>query len=231
MMRLAENIAACTPSAQPTIPSLEYNACGSNARDEVQRYIAGVFQMSYGAQVTEFMPLLVSLREQEKGHLTSALGLRGAAGNRLFCEQYLDDPVETHVQAIFGRQVQRGRILEMGNLVASNPGHAALLYTLVGAAMYEAGMDYLLFAANRAVRISLKRSGMTGVPIAAADRSRLEASACDWGSYYNGDPKVLLGDVRVAMDSCRVNPLVACILAFYQDTINELVEIIQLRLK
>ncbi|MBT3411953.1 MAG: thermostable hemolysin [Gammaproteobacteria bacterium] len=229
MMRIAENIATRVPSSLPVIPSLEHSVYGDKDREDVQRYIAGIFQMSYGAQVTEFMPLLVSLRE--KGHLTSALGLRGASCGRLFCEQYLDEPVETHVQDNFGHQVQRERILEMGNLVASNPGHAALLYTLVGAAMYEAGRDYLLFTANRAVRLSLKRSGLASVPIASADRGRLEATDCDWGSYYNGDPKVMLGDVRVAMESCTVNPLIASVLAFYRDAINELVEIIQLRLK
>ena len=171
MMRIAENIATRVPSSLPVIPSLEHSVYGDKDREDVQRYIAGIFQMSYGAQVTEFMPLLVSLRE--KGHLTSALGLRGASCGRLFCEQYLDEPVETHVQDNFGHQVQRERILEMGNLVASNPGHAALLYTLVGAAMYEAGRDYLLFTANRAVRLSLKRSGLASVPIASADRGRL----------------------------------------------------------
>ena len=229
MMRIAANIATGAPSCQPEVPALDYSVCGSADREQVQRYIAGVFQISYGAQVNEFMPLLVSLRD--RGHLSSALGLRGASGSRLFCEQYLDEPVEAHVQSIFGQQVARDRVLEMGNLVASNPGHAALLYTLVGAAMYEAGMDYLLFTANRAVRLSLKRSGVSSVPIAPADRSRLGASGSEWGSYYNGDPQVMLGDVRVAMASCTKNPVIGSVLAFYQDIINELVHVIQLRLK
>lgn len=97
--------------------------------------------------------------------------------------------------------------------------------------MYEAGIDYLMFTANRAVRLSLKRSGLASVPVASADRGRLEATGCDWGSYYNGDPKVMLGDVRLAMESCAVNPLIAGVLAFYREAINELVEIIQLHLK
>lgn len=229
MMRLVENIALRSPVASPEVPALETSVCGARTREEVQRYIAGVFQISYGAQLNDFMPLLVSLREH--GHLTSALGLRGAAGNTLFSEQYLDEPVEAHVQAVFGRQTRRERVLEMGNLVASNPGHAALLYTLVGCAMYQAGVDYLLFTANRAVRASLKRSGLASVPIAAADRRRLDATGEDWGSYYNGDPRVMLGDVRAAMASCLVNPLIAGILRFYQSSIDELVDVIQLHLK
>jgi hypothetical protein len=228
-MRLVESITLRSRAASPEVPALEAHVFGAGAREEVQRYIAGVFQISYGAQLTEFMPLLVSLRDH--GHLTSALGLRGAAGNTLFSEQYLDEPVEAHIRAVFGCHTRRERVLEMGNLAASNPGHAALLYTLVGCAMYQAGVDYLLFTANRAVRVSLKRSGLTSVPIAQADRHRLDAMGEDWGSYYNGDPRVMLGDVRAAMASSLVNPLIAGFMCFYQSSIDELVGVIQLHLK
>ncbi len=229
MMRLVENLALAPATTTQEVPALETSPFGGSLREEVQRYIAGVFQINYGARVDEFMPLLVSLREE--GHLTAALGLRGAAGEGLFCERYLDDPVESHVQRVFGRQVQRDRILEMGSLVASNAGHAALLYTLVGAALYEAGIDYLLFTANRAVRISLKRSGLASVPIATADRRRLGAAGEAWGSYYNGDPMVMLGDVRTAMAGCTANPLIGAVLGMYQARLDELVEVIQQQLK
>jgi len=228
MMSLVKNHAVNLPSSTQKIPSLDFSFGGGTKTETVQRYISGVFQINYGAQVTEFMPLLLSLREENQ--LTAALGLRSAAGNRLFCEQYLDAPAESHVHAVFGCRAPRNRILEMGNLVASNPGHAALLYTLAGMAMYEAGVDYLLFTANRAVRISLKRSGLPSVPLATADRSRLGTKGCEWGSYYNGDPMVMLGDVHAAIDNCLSNPLVVSFTKLYQDTINELVEVIQSRL-
>lgn len=229
MVKLMERLVLQSSSSTPAFPSLEFCVSGSAARDEAERFVAGVFQISYGAQLTEFMPLLVSFRQS--GHLTSALGLRSALGSRLFCEKYLDEPAETQVQKVFGRRVPRDRILEMGNLVASDPGHAALLYTLVGFAMYAAGIDYVLFTANRAVRISLRRSRLTSVPIAAADRQRLKNHKDDWGSYYNGKPMVMLGDVRSAMESCTANPLVGSVLGFYQPTINELVAAIQSKLK
>lgn len=229
MMRLVENLVSIPQTVPVAAPELEFSICAGATQEEVRRYIAGVFQISYGARVNEFMPLLVSLRET--GKLSAALGLRSAAGGALFCEQYLDAPVEDHVHRVFGRRPGRQRILEMGNLVASNPGHAALLYTLAGAAMYEAGVDYLLFTANRAVRISLKRSGLDSVPIAAADRGRLGVAGDSWGSYYNGAPQVMLGDVRAAMENCSAKPLVRELLGFYRDTINELVEVIQLQLR
>ncbi len=225
MVRLIEQLALQPAASAPELPSLEFHVPGSTARDEAQRYVAGIFQITYGAKLSEFMPLLACLRQGD--HITSALGLRNAAGSELFCENYLDKPAESHVRDVFGCRVQRERILEMGNLAASNPGHAALLYTLVGFAMYTAGVDYVLFTANRAVRISLKRSGLASVPIAAADRRRLNERSEDWGSYYNGAPMVMLGDVRAAMERCTANPLVESVLTSYQANINELVEKIQ----
>ncbi len=229
MMRMAINLAPVPQAVPPVIPSMEVALRGDPDREEVQRYIAGVFQITHGATVNEFMPLLVSLRDH--GRLTSALGLRGAAGGHLFSEQYLEEPVEEYVQAKFGRNSGRGRILEMGNLVASNPGHASLLYTLVGAALYEAGIDYLVFTANRAVRLSLKRSGLDSVPIARADRRLLAAGADKWGSYYTGDPQVMIGDVRAAMEGCTARAEVRDLVRRHRAAIDELIDLIQLRLK
>lgn len=229
MMRLVEHPGSRQQVLRPATPSIELNICDGAAREDARRYIAGIFRISYGAEVSQFMPLLVGLREN--GSLTSALGLRGAARSPLFSEQYLDQPAEAHVASLFGTTVGRERILEMGNLVASNRGHASLLYTLVGAAMYEAGVDYLLFTANRAVRISLKRSGLDSVPIASADRSLLGAAGDKWGSYYNGDPKVMLGDVRTAMERCTSRPETRDLLRHYRASIDELVTVIQSQLQ
>jgi hypothetical protein len=228
-MQLTENQSSAPRALQGTTPRLQHSVASGELREEIQRYISGVFQISHGALVKEFMPLLASLRDD--GNLTAALGLRGATTGPLFCEQYLDEPVEHHIQSVFGQQAARASVLEVGSLVASNPGHAALLYTLVGVAMIQAGVHYLLFTANRAVRLSLRRSGLASVPIAHADRSRLAGSATDWGSYYNGDPMVMLGDVRAAMEHCNANHQKDSFLRHYHAPVNALAGRIQSQLQ
>ena len=221
MMRLQESTAHTLPAPGLLAPSLHLGVCDGAARTEVEGYIAGIFQISYGAHVNEFMPLLVGLREGVD--FSAALGLRAASEGTLFCEQYLDEPVEHYVDAVFGRTTQRGRVFEMGHLVASNHGHAALLYTLVGAALYEAGVDYLLFTANRAVRISLQRNGFAGEPIAVAERRRLGTAGDDWGSYYDSGPLVMLGDVRAAMRRRAAVPAIRQLLRQHRAGIDALV--------
>ena len=225
MMRLQQSTAK--PPLNPGLlaPARGLSVCDGAARSEVEGYIAGIFQISYGAQVNEFMPLLVGLRETID--FSAALGLRGAADGSLFCEQYLSNPVESYVHTVFGQTTARERIFEMGHLVASNHGHAALLYTLVGAALYEAGIDYLLFTANRAVRISLQRNGFAGEQIAEADRRLLGPSSGDWGSYYESGPRVMLGDVRAAMRRRTADPMIRQLLHQYQSDIEALVHSIE----
>jgi hypothetical protein len=229
MLRTQDVHAARAVPVPPRMPTLRVATEHDAQRAQVQQYIAGVFKVSYGAHIREFMPVLVSLEGRGDG-LSAALGLRGASRGELFCEQYLDAPVETFVRDRFDSSAGRGQVLEMGQLVGSVPGYGSLLYTLVGAAMCEAGVRYLVFVANRAVRISLMRSGLRSVAIAPARQERLGPAGTNWGSYYSGDPHVMLGDVHGAMAACMTKPAVRQLLSDYDDSVDELVDVIRARL-
>jgi len=60
-------------------------------RDELEQFIGGIFQQVYGAQITRFMPYLMSLRDHD-GKLMAVCGLRSAAIEAPFLEIYLDRP-------------------------------------------------------------------------------------------------------------------------------------------
>jgi hypothetical protein len=193
-------------------------------REKLEQYIAGIFHASYGARILECLPLLFSL--EREGDFSAALGLRSAAADTLFSEQYLDAPVEAQVQVLYGRQCSRSNIMELGNLVASSPGDSALLYLLVTAAMHEAGVKYLLFTANRAVRISIRRSGFTAKALVTAECDRLGEQCAFWGSYYGGDPQVMLGDIALAMEQARSRPAMRTTLIRYRETVEHLADTI-----
>ncbi|HEY0894065.1 MAG TPA: thermostable hemolysin, partial [Cellvibrio sp.] len=59
---------------------------GASCRQEVEAFIAAVFKQIYGAEVTQFMPQLIALRDAN-GVLMAAFGLHNAAQGRLFLEQ------------------------------------------------------------------------------------------------------------------------------------------------
>jgi len=194
-------------------------------RERLEQYIAGVFQAAWDARVLGFLPLLCSLQQQ--GHVSAALGLRSANHGPLFCEQYLSRPALEEVEALYGGRCLPGNLMELGNLAASHPGQGALLYLLVTAAIHDAGIRYLIFAANRAVRISISRSGFTPLTLGPASAERLGAAAASWGRYYDGDPQVMVGDMALTRQQVLAQPRLATALRQYQASIAALASAIR----
>lgn len=190
-------------------------------RETLERYISSVFHAAYGAKILDYLPLLFSL-SNNSGDYTAALGLRSASYGELFSERYLDDSVEHYVDAYCGKPCDRQNIMELGNLVSSQARQSAFLYLLVTAAMAQSGVDYLLFCANKAVRASIKRSGFTPVVIDQARPERLGDHASDWGSYYEGEPLVMLGDIKLSMKQANAQPFMRDVLTIYADPISTL---------
>jgi len=206
------------------------NVCSEHhaGRERLEQYISGIFHAAYGARILEYLPLLFSLNNN--GTSQAALGLRSASVAPLFCEQYLDAPAEQQVENLYGRAVPRSRIMELGNLVATEPGFSALLYLVITAALHEAGVEYLLFAANKSVRASIRRCGFTPKIIQAAQQSRLGAAGRDWGSYYEGDPIVMLGDISLTMRQLRAQPALEKVIEAYQFAIPVLADSIRIHI-
>ncbi|MFK8049005.1 MAG: thermostable hemolysin [Halioglobus sp.] len=203
------------------------NVCsyGSPEREPLERYISSVFQAAYGAKILDYLPLLFSL-SQPNGHYSAALGLGSAAHGSLFSEQYLNHSVENYIDDHFACQCGRQNIMELGNLVSSYSGQSAFLYLLVTAAMAQAGVEYLLFCANKTVRASIKRSGFTPVVIDQAHPERLGGRASDWGSYYEGEPMVMLGDIKLSLAQASAQPFMRDVLKIYADPIATLSNVI-----
>ncbi len=203
------------------------SACAecSPEREGLERYISSIFLAAYNARTLEYLPLLFSLESDDA--YTAALGLRSAAIGPLFCEQYLDTTVEDEVVSLYGARVGRHSIMELGNLVASSPGQSVLLYLLITAALHEAGIKYLLFAANKMVRASIRRSGFTPKIIRVAEQNRLGAQAKHWGTYYEGEPIVMLADISLTMDQVGAQPEIRRIIDNYCHTIPVLADAIE----
>ena len=202
------------------------SACAEESpqREALEQYISGIFSTAYDARIMEYLPLLFSL--EARGSYSAALGLRSAAVAPLFCEQYLDSRVEQEALSLYGANVDRRRMMELGNLVASSSGQSALLYLLITAALHQAGIEYLLFAANKPVRASIRRSGFTPKVIRVAEKNRLGEQAKNWGTYYQGEPIVMLADIALTMDQARVQPFMCDVFASYRHAIPVLADAI-----
>jgi hypothetical protein len=164
---------------------------GAADRREVEQFIHDVFAQTYGADVQNFMPDLVALRD-ENGELVAAFGMRKAANSPLFLEQYLDAPIETLMSQRFGTTINRDQITEIGNLAVANPRNAGVLIAHVIQHSLDMGIEWAVATAHHSLQNGLIKGGRDVYALQAADPDRIEPQErASWGSYYKHMPQVV----------------------------------------
>lgn len=159
-------------------------------RRQMESVVTGHFARIYGANVTRFMPLLLGLRQQ--GQILAVVGLRPAADEALFLEQYLDEPVAQLISQR-GLSARRENVIEVGNLVSTSPGLARLLIVALTHYLHSSGFQWVAFTGTPALLNSFSRLTLSPIDLGAADPARLGDSASEWGSYYDTRPHVMAG--------------------------------------
>lgn len=198
-------------------PEFGLHRAGSPDRGDIERYIGEVFADAYGAEVTGFAPFLMSM--SCAGRISAAAGIRPAAPEPLFLEQYLDAPVEEVLSSRYGRTIERSEIFELGNLAALRPGVCQLIYLIMAGVISRTGLNYAVFAGTKQVAKGVGRLGFCMEPIVAADPARLGATAGNWGTYYDNAPHVTVLDLRKSMDVLSDLPLPRILMEIYEPQI------------
>jgi hypothetical protein len=202
-------------------PAFEVFLPETEGRHQVTRYIADQFKSVHGANIHDFMPMLLSMQCQ--GHLSAVAGVRPAARQPLFLEQYLGQNVENVIGKVSGTVVERGKIVEIGNLVSTQKGASQLLFLLMTALLHRNQSEWVVFTGTPTVVKGLERLGIELNKLAEADPARLTNSAlADWGSYYENRPQVVAGNVPAAIKMLQDHKLYAGILAMLDTQISQL---------
>ena len=163
----------------------------ASCRREVEAFIHAVFKVRYGANVTEFMPTLVALRDSN-GLLMAAFGMRSAAAEKLFLEQYIELPIEQLLSENLGKNITRDQITCIGNLAVSNPRNANVLIAHIIQHSLDIGIEWCVATAHHSLQNGLIKSGRDVYPLHIADKARLAPNEQEiWGSYYNNLPQVI----------------------------------------
>jgi hypothetical protein len=207
-------------------PAFQAHPPGSAERARVEQYIAARFRDVHGANIHDFMPVLLTLSCH--GHTTAATGVRAAARQPLFLEQYLARPVEQVLGAVAGKTLRRANIAEIGNLVATQAGSSYLLFLVLTAILEQAGFDWVVFTATPQVQKVLAHLGLAVHRLCHADPGRLtESSAAEWGSYYASQPQVVTGRVAGAMAVLNQRTLYSTVLSLFRGQTTDLAEILR----
>jgi hypothetical protein len=173
--------------------SVHTSISGPEAEDraELEQFIHSVFRKAYDADVREFMPQLMSLRNAG-GELLAVCGLRHAENVPLFLERYLPDTVETVIAEKTGQQIDRAEIVEIGNLAVAHPETVRSLLASISVYLHGTGTTWGVFTGIPTLRNSLKKLNMDLLPLGLASLSHLpQNEQAAWGRYYDEKPHVM----------------------------------------
>ncbi len=223
----SENEGLLSTKIRFELPAFSLYASGQIGREGTERFIDQQFFKSYGAQYSEYMPWLISMRQQ--GQLSACAGVAIAADkNPLFLERYLPSSIESLVSKNCGMPITRGQIAEVGSLAGSSfggghVGSSRLLYIVLASVLEEIGIEWMVFTATRPLLISLQRLGLKHCMLGDADESFLDdAERSRWGSYYEHQPRVVAAPLSSANESIRERTQFAAIREHYASTIADM---------
>jgi hypothetical protein len=129
----------------------------------------------------------------DSGAICSVAGFRCAAGQQLFLERYLDEPIEQAIASSSGQQISRSQIVEVGNLAGRNCRSAMRLVLDLPRILLDRGHRWIVFTATDTLRGILGSYHAPLLELAPATASRAQSTGDEWGRYYDSNPRVMVG--------------------------------------
>lgn len=201
----------------PHMP-IQFDHAKSLSKKDVEVFIADRFRHHYQAEITHFLPYLISTKTNQS--LTAAMGFQPAGSvNPLFLEQYLTTSIEAEISRLTNQIVDRNKIAEVGNLTSVHRGTSQLLFVLTIAILHEAGFEWSVFTATKQVQHLLARLNLVTIMVCEANPDKLIDGKQSWGRYYDDKPHVLIGNLTDAIALLKQHEVIHFILQNYQTTI------------
>ena len=206
----------------PHMP-IQFDHAASLGKHVVKGFIAERFRHHYQAEVTHFLPYLISTKTNET--LTAAMGFQPAGSvYPLFLEQYLKTSIEVEISRLTNKTIDRNTIAEVGNLTSVHRGTSPLLFVLTIAILHEAGFEWSVFTATKQVQHLLGRLNLVTITVCEADPDKLIDGKQSWGRYYDDKPNVLIGNLTDAIALLKQHDVIGFILKNYQNTIVDIAQ-------
>lgn len=188
---------ARTPERDATLNVVQ-TTLGSPRRGETEAFIRDVFARHYNADVPSFAPNLMLM--EDAGRIVAATGWRCAGNEPLYLENYLDTPIEVAMARLAGQPVRREQIVEVGNLATARPGASLDVILTLARHLDQLGYKWVVFTATSTLVGIFSRLRLPLLALAHANPARLGGEAAAWGSYYETNPIVVAGKIRIALE-------------------------------
>ncbi len=187
---LQEGRARRISSLKPSVVSI--TGLFEPERQRVENFIKAIYKQSYNADIEVNYPVLMSVRNEDNGIL-AAVGFRYANDEPLFLEHYTGKPIEKLLDC------PRHEIVEIGNLASAGQGASAFLFAALASYLNNKGIRYAAITGTDFLHRYFERAGLKPRKICNADIHSVKNDRQDWGSYYDTQPRVLVGSVETGV--------------------------------
>ena len=178
-----------------TDPVMRPIANDDSSRASLETFVRHSYKKIFNAQLNSFLPNLVASTTSDD-QIWAAFGYADAGQGKLFLENYLDDPIEKLVSKKIGKNIQRKKIVEVGNLSITHMADSVKTMRDIAGYLQSLGYEWIVCTATRYLRLLFLKSGAKPVSIAQAPKSRVSEDGSEWGSYYVTAPEILIGNVN-----------------------------------
>ncbi|GGY70611.1 thermostable hemolysin [Marinobacter zhanjiangensis] len=172
---------------------------GTAAAERVTDFIRRRFLQAYGARPDIQPPPLMALTTAH-GTLLAAVGVRRAASERLFLEDYLDHPVE---HCLPDPNCHRQTVIEIAHLAGVEAGVSRLLFAAMALWLEQHQMNWVVCTGTGQLRNGFQRMGIDVVDLGSARPERLADGGEGWGCYYQHHPGVMAMNVPGGLSGLR----------------------------
>lgn len=159
--------------------------------NDICDYIETGYRRCYEANIRcDYPHLLVAL--DIEGTAVAAVGYR-PADSALFLEQYLNEPAQYVLSAVYKEPVCRSSVVEIGNLVGDDSRAVFSLMQALWNRLYQHHYRYALLTCTQRLKRRFRYLPMHQLVVAS--NSRVSNHEC-WGRYFQESPVVMTGRLQ-----------------------------------
>ncbi len=151
-------------------------------------FIEKIYREKYQADIKVDYPFLMCLHDA-KHRILAAVGFRYAKNSPLFLEHYTKKPINEILQA------PRAQIVEIGSLASAGKGASAFLFTALASYLSHQQIKFAAITGTDYLHKYFKRAGLKPQKICDANIADIADDSQNWGTYYQTNPRVLVGSV------------------------------------
>jgi hypothetical protein len=171
---------------------------GDHQFEAACRFSQEQYGKHFSCELNQFYPSMFCLYKD--GVLVACCGFRRASDERLFLEQYLDQPIEEVITLATGQRLERQDIVEIGGLAVLNRDEGLAFMVRLAPQFLALGFSHATCTVTVPVRKCLNKLGIASVYLAEAAPERVAQTGNAWGRYYALGPVVLAGAIQPAID-------------------------------